>query len=125
MKFLIDMNLSPRWRETLENAGFEAEHWSSVGKPDALDVVIMEYAAAHGLIVLTSDLDFSAILAATGGHKPSVVQIRPGNLDPDAIAERILSALRQSADLLEQGALVTIETDRARLRLLPLDRRLL
>ncbi|WEK49728.1 MAG: DUF5615 family PIN-like protein [Candidatus Kaistia colombiensis] len=121
MKILIDMNLSPRWRDTLAEAGLEAVHWSDVGDPAALVSAMMDYAAAHGFIVLTSDLDFSAILAATGGRKPSVVQIRAGNLDPDRIADRILSALAQSAEALGQGALVTIDTDRARLRLLPLD----
>ena len=36
----------------------------------------MMFAATHNYIVLTHDLDFSAILAATRGEKPSVVQIR-------------------------------------------------
>lgn len=63
MKILIDMNLSPRWRDTLVQAGFEATHWSAVGRPDALDTIIMDNAAEHGLVVLTSDLDFSAIPA--------------------------------------------------------------
>jgi len=120
VKILIDMNLSPRWRETLEKAGLEARHWSDVGNPAAPDAAIMDYAAAHDYVVLTSDLDFSAILAATGGQSPSVVQIRAGNLDPDRIGDRILSALTQSAEALAQGALITIEADRARLRLLPL-----
>lgn len=120
MKILIDMNLSPRWRGTLEKSGFEEVHWSDIGDPAAFDSVIMAYAATHDFVVLTSDLDFSAILAATGGRSPSVVQIRSGNLDPDNIADQILSALAQSADALREGALVTIDADRARLRLLPL-----
>jgi predicted nuclease of predicted toxin-antitoxin system len=40
----------------------------------------MAYAKLHGRIVLTHDLDFSAILAATKGDKPSVVQVRAGNV---------------------------------------------
>jgi predicted nuclease of predicted toxin-antitoxin system len=120
VKILIDMNLSPRWRGTLEKSGFEVVHWSDIGDPAAFDSVIMAYAATHDFVVLTSDLDFSAILAATGGRSPSVVQIRSGNLDPDNIADRILSALAQSAEALRDGALVTIDADRARLRLLPL-----
>ena len=57
MKFLIDMNLSPRW-------------------VDAPDTTIMAFAHDHAYAVLTHDLDFSAILAATHSEKPSVVQIR-------------------------------------------------
>ena len=36
----------------------------------------MAFAGANGCVVLTHDLDFGAILAATQGRKPSVVQIR-------------------------------------------------
>ncbi|WP_413815323.1 MULTISPECIES: DUF5615 family PIN-like protein [Bradyrhizobium] len=37
MRFLIDMNLSPSWVPFLQNAGFEAAHWSAVGAADASD----------------------------------------------------------------------------------------
>jgi len=33
MKLLLDMNLSPRWIQTLEDQGWEAVHWTSVGDP--------------------------------------------------------------------------------------------
>jgi hypothetical protein len=33
MKVLVDMNLSPEWIPTLNAAGFEAIHWSSIGNP--------------------------------------------------------------------------------------------
>jgi predicted nuclease of predicted toxin-antitoxin system len=65
MKLLIDMNLSPRWVASLNQAGWEAVHWSSVGKGNELDSEIMRYAAEQNYVVLTHDLDFSAILAAT------------------------------------------------------------
>ncbi len=76
MKLLVDMNLSPRWIAHLVESGWEAVHWSTVGKGNASDSEIMAYAAENDCIVLTHDLDFSAILAATHGQKPSVVQIR-------------------------------------------------
>lgn len=80
MKLLVDMNLSPRWIGLLEGAGIEAVHWSSVGARNAPDAQIMAYASASGSIVLTHDLDFGAILAATHGEKPSVVPgLRPGH----------------------------------------------
>ena len=66
MKILIDMNLSPQWREILGRNGWESVHWASVGKPAAADETILEYARDNGYVVLTHDLDFSAILAATG-----------------------------------------------------------
>jgi predicted nuclease of predicted toxin-antitoxin system len=33
----------------------------------------MAYARTNGYVVITHDLDFSSILAATGGEKPSVI----------------------------------------------------
>ncbi len=120
MKLLIDMNLAPRWVQVLQAEGIEAQHWSSIGPMGAPDREIMAYAAAHGLVVLTHDLDFSAMLAATGGAKPSVVQIRAEDVRPEAIGPALVAALRQMAADLEAGALVTVEPKRARLRLLPL-----
>ncbi len=38
MKFLLDMNLAPRWAEFLQKAGMEALHWSRLGTANATDV---------------------------------------------------------------------------------------
>jgi predicted nuclease of predicted toxin-antitoxin system len=120
MKLLIDMNLSPRWAEFLSSDGFEATHWSVLGPCAATDVEIMAYARSHGHTVLTQDLDFGAILAATGGEKPSVVQIRAESPDVETIGAAVVAALRQTEDQLEVGALLTVDPKRFRLRILPL-----
>lgn len=114
------MNLSPRWVSLIQGAGIEAVHWSAVGARNAPDSEIMAYAADHDCVVLTHDLDFSAILAASQGQGPSVVQVRAEDVSPEAIGAQVLSALRQMTDELQQGALLTVDTKRARLRLLPL-----
>jgi predicted nuclease of predicted toxin-antitoxin system len=87
---------------------------------DAPDIEIMAYAAEHAYVVLTHDLDFSAILAATQGTKPSVVQIRSDNLSPAAIGEPLITALQQMTPELAAGALLTVDPGRTRLNLLPL-----
>jgi predicted nuclease of predicted toxin-antitoxin system len=120
MKILIDMNLSPRCVDLFSNAGIEAVHWSVVGKNSAPDAEIMAYAGANGYVVLTHDLDFGTILAATRGEKPSVVQIRADDASPDAIGKQTLFGLRQVENELESVALVTIDPPRTRLRVLPL-----
>jgi predicted nuclease of predicted toxin-antitoxin system len=120
MKLLVDMNLSPRWVETLAGAGMHAVHWSTVGAKDAADAEIMAYAVANDYIVLTYDLDFGAILAATSGSKPSVVQIRADDVNPDAIGPQVLTALQKMDADLKAGALLTVDPIRARLRVLPL-----
>ena len=119
MKLLLDMNLSPRWVKLLCEEGFEATHWPAIGANNAPDSEIMAFAKADDYVVLTHDLDFGAILAVTHGEKPSVVQIRSDNLNPDAIGKAVLSALRQMSVELASGALVTIDPVRTRLRVLP------
>jgi len=59
MKLLIDMNLSPSWVEFLVRAGWEAIHWSAVGRANAPDAEVMTWAAEHSFVLLTHDLDFS------------------------------------------------------------------
>lgn len=83
----------------------------------------MAYAKKGNYVVLTHDLDFSTILAATHGEKPSVVQIRADDVNPDVIGKQVISALRMMASELEEGALLTIDPNRTRLRLLPLQPR--
>jgi predicted nuclease of predicted toxin-antitoxin system len=120
VKLLVDMNLSPHWVDRLNAAGLPAVHWSGIGRMDAPDVEIMAYAAKYDYVVLTHDLDFSAILAATQGTKPSVVQIRSDNLSPAVISDPLIAALQQMAPELAAGALLTVDPGRTRLHLLPL-----
>lgn len=120
MKVLVDMNLSPRWAATIRSAGLDAVHWSSVGRPDATDKEVIEWAVNNDALLLTHDLDFGAILAASGDRKPSVLQLRSQNIVPEAMAEKVVALIRSLEPELAQGALVSYEPDRARVRLLPL-----
>jgi predicted nuclease of predicted toxin-antitoxin system len=114
------MNLTPAWVNYLVAAGHEATHWSSVGPVNAPDVVLMDHARVIDAVVLTHDLDFGAILAATGGRRPSVVQIRADRLSPEAIGPQLLVALAQLTSELAAGVLVTLDTARTRVSLLPI-----
>ena len=114
------MNLPPRIAELLTTKGLEAIHWKFIGKMDAKDTELMSYARQHNLIVLTCDLDFTAILSTSKQSKPSVIQIRTQSFEIERLAEIIVIATVQNAEALNHGAILTIDTKRARLRLLPL-----
>ncbi len=73
----------------------------------------------NGCVILTHDLDFGAILAATHLEKPSVLQIRAEDLYPGVIGKLIVNALILGQNELEAGALITVDSKRTRLRLLP------
>ena len=79
----------------------------------------MTYAATQDWVVVTHAVEFGAILATTGGAKPSVVQIRTEDVSARGIGDLVIRALRQMRAELERGALLTIEPRRARLRILP------
>lgn len=122
MKLLIDMNLPPAWCEVLERRGWKAVHWSTVGDPRATDHAIMAWAGVKGYVVLTHDLDFSAILAATRAGGPSVVQVRTQDVTPGHLGTHLVEVLNTHRDALEAGAIITVDEARARVRILPLSR---
>lgn len=120
MKILIDMNLSPDWVPALEQEGIEAVHWSEVGSPSAPDEEIFRYARQRYFVVFTHDLDFGDILAATGAISPSVIQVRVEDTAPESLITLFLSSIRQFRSHLNKGALITIDPERARARILPI-----
>lgn len=117
------MNLSPEWVAVLERHGFEAVHWSTVGNPRASDAEIMAWARTRGHVVLTHDLDFGALLAASDDAAPSVIQIRAQDVTPGHLENILVVALRGHEPALADGALVSVDEARSRVRILPLKRR--
>jgi predicted nuclease of predicted toxin-antitoxin system len=74
-------------------------------------------------VVFTNDLDFSALLAHTAAAGPSVVQTRHQGLLPDAVGTLVVDILREAQSALEQGAIVAIDREQMRTRVLPLGAR--
>jgi predicted nuclease of predicted toxin-antitoxin system len=70
--------------------------------------------------VLTCDLDLGAILAASRGRAPSVIQLRDERLAAELIGNAVVSAIRKLHRELAAGVIVSIDASRARLRVLPL-----
>lgn len=120
MKIVIDMNLSPAWVGVFVAEGWEAVHWSSIGQARAPDAQIMSWARTNGCVVFTHDLDFSALLAATGLTGPSVIQIRTQDVLPDRIGPHAIAVIREYEEQLNSGAIVVVEPARGRVRMLPL-----
>ena len=122
MKLLVDMNLSPSWVERLVRHGFEAVHWSTTGAATAPDVEILTWANEHEFVLITNDLDFSAILAAGAVAGPSVVQLRTQDLLSENAARIVVRALEAHREDIERGALLSIDEAGTRVRVLPLRR---
>jgi predicted nuclease of predicted toxin-antitoxin system len=120
VKLLVDMNLSPSWVDRLARHGLEAVHWSTIGAATAPDSEILIWANEHGFVVITNDLDFSSILAASAAATPSVVQIRTQDLLSDAVVSAVVDALEAHREHIERGALLSIDEAATRVRVLPL-----
>jgi predicted nuclease of predicted toxin-antitoxin system len=120
VKILVDMNLSPAWVSVLDNAGFEAIHWSSVGDPRAIDEIVMLWASEHNYVVFTHDLDFGTILATTRAAGPSVIQVRTQDVTPAALSGLVIGCLQQFATNLEAGAIISVDENQLRSRILPI-----
>lgn len=120
MRFLVDENMSRKWARELIAQDHKADHWLDIGKRAAPDSVILLHARSVKAVVLTCDLDFGDILAATGSKPPSVLQLRPGRTRPEALLPRVLPAILKYSRLLEEGVLLTIDWKKSRARALPL-----
>lgn len=122
MKFLIDMNLSPRWCGVLQAEGWDSVHWSQVGIASAPDHEVMQWALGQQRRVLTHDLDYGAMLAATRASGPSVVQVRTQDVRPQTLAPLLIPILWQYENELVAGALLIADEGKSRVRLLPLSK---
>jgi predicted nuclease of predicted toxin-antitoxin system len=122
MKILIDMNLSPAWVPVLEEEGHTASHWSSIGSLNTPDREILSWAKANEYVLFTHDLDFGAILAATEAEGPSVIQIRAQDISPDHAKVLLLTTVKRFSRNLLEGALISVDEEKSRVRLLPLRR---
>ena len=120
LQFLVDMNLSPQWVSVLQNHGWQAVHWSSIGDPGASDKDIMDWARNHQYVVFTHDLDFGTMLAFSHEAGPSVLQVRVEDPLPDYLEETVVAALNQHGADLTTGAMVVVDESRSRVRVLPI-----
>ncbi len=119
LKIVIDMNLPPGWAALLTGLGWPATHWTSIGDPKAVDAEIMAWAVANDHVVFTHDLDFGTLLALTKANGPSVIQLRTDEVFPHLIGAPVLAVLRAHEAELKAGAIVTIDRNGSRVRVLP------
>ncbi|RZM28128.1 MAG: hypothetical protein EOO88_10230 [Pedobacter sp.] len=120
MKILIDMNLSLEWVQEFKSFDITAVHWSTVGKFDAPDTDLMEWARNNDHIVFTHDLDFGTALALTKAEKPSVIQVRTQNVTVAHLSKMVVHTIHSHIDFLENGALIILDESKKRVRILPL-----
>jgi len=120
MKLLVDMNLSPKFATLLISDDISSTHWCTVGATTATDSEIVNFAIQNDYVIVTCDLDFSAILSVTHGRKPSIVQVRTQFMPINDLADIVIKSIKQNNYALNSGAILTIDAKKSRSRLLPL-----
>jgi predicted nuclease of predicted toxin-antitoxin system len=116
------MDLSPLTVRQLKKKGWEIIRVSEVMDVRTDDIVILNYARQHNQVVITSDLDFSELLAVNGLDSPSVINLRLENMHPDFVTQRIIDIVSQLEDELKKGIVVSVDDISARFRNLPITR---
>jgi len=120
MKLLLDQGLPLSAAALLSDAGIDTIHVGEIGMSEAEDAEIIQRAREDGRVVTTLDADFHTLLALDEATSPSVIRIRIERLRAQALTELLLGVISECEEELQQGAAVTVEPSRIRIRRLPL-----
>ena len=120
MKLLLDQGLPRSAAKLLREEGIDTVHVSEIGYSTADDAAILQKGREEERIVITFDADFHALLALSRATTPSVIRIRIEGLYGKKAAGLIQQVLARCAEDLAQGAVVTVQPNRIRVRRLPL-----
>lgn len=122
MRFIADMGVSWRVVEWLRANGHDAIHLREQQLHRLPNGGIFTKAANEQRIILTWDLDFTEIVALSGTQLVSAVIFRLLNTRSENVIRRLTRVLAESAKDLEEGAIISVEDSRHRVRLLPIGR---
>ena len=120
MKFLADMGISPRVVEELRQKGYDAVHLSDEHLHRMVDGDILEKACRENRILLTHDLDFGELLAASGENLPSVIIFRLKDMRAANVNRHLFSILKGHLEPLKAGAVLSVSEQKVRIRVLPI-----
>jgi len=120
MKLLLDQGLPRSASYLLTEAGIDTTHVSDLSLSDADDQEILQQARENDQIIVTLDADFHTLLALSQVSSPSVIRVRIERLRAQTLADLILRVTDECRVELQQGAVVTVEQTRFRMRRLPL-----
>ena len=120
MKFLADMGISSKTVTFLNSLAHDAVHLKDQGLHKASDAFILEKALTEDRVLLTHDLDFAELLAASGGKAPSVIIFRLRNMHPDRVNIYLSMIIETHAATLGKGVIISVDEGLIRLRHLPI-----
>ena len=120
MKFLLDMGLARSTAEFLRTQGHDAVHLREQRLQRLKDSQIVRKALTEDRVILTHDLDLGQIVALSRDRFPSVITFRLADMQPAQVNHYLIEVLTHFAEQLEMGALVSVNEQAIRVRLLPI-----
>jgi predicted nuclease of predicted toxin-antitoxin system len=120
MNFLADMGISPRSAVFLRNLGHDAVHLHDVRLDRLSDASILIKALDEGRVILTHDLDFGDLMAASEARLPSVIIFRLRNMSADHVNRYLEIILANYQERLVAGVVMSVTEREIRTRSLPI-----
>lgn len=120
MRFLADMGVDIRVVRWLRANGHDAVHLRDQRLHRLPNGEIFEKAILEDRIVLTFDLDFGEIAAASKDRPVQAIVFRLRNTRAPRVIDRLATVLKESAVALTRGVVISVEESRHRIRYLPI-----
>jgi predicted nuclease of predicted toxin-antitoxin system len=120
VRLLADMGVSQTVVKALCQRVYDAKHLRDEGLQCLPDPLIIEKAKLEDRVILTFDLDFGDLMAASKADLPSVIIFRLKNTSPQFVLNRLLNILENCTEELNVGAVVIVSDERYRVRRLPI-----
>lgn len=119
LKFLADIGISTKAVAVLRTQGYDAIHLIEEQLERLSDEQIILKARVEDRIVLTHDLDFGDLMAASGDTLPSIIIFRLPDMRPNNVNAHLMIVLHDYQDLLHSGVILSVTQGRIRVRRLP------
>jgi len=120
MKFLIDQPVSPALVDWLHSRGDDACHVRDLGMAAASDEAIVDLALAESRILITTDLDFSRIVALSKKNGPAVILFRAGNITDDEMLRLLQLTIERTDETTLNKSIVVVNAHSIRVAKLPI-----
>lgn len=120
LKFIADIHISPLTVNELKKNGYDIIRVTDKLPATSSDAEIIQLAYREQAVIITQDLDFSALIAQSGLNWPSAISLRVANAKPDKITWILNAVLPQIKTELAEGAIISIDEKEYRIRKLPI-----
>jgi len=118
-KYLADVHISPLTVSDLRQAGYDIIRVTDFLPATASDEEIVSLAIDEEAVIITQDLDFSALVAQSPLAKPSVLSLRLNNAKPHIVSGILKQLLPRIETELAAGVIVSVDESHFRIRKLP------